>query len=361
MRVRLLDGQRGSAEVIALMGGLLVAGSALLGGAQVARTSAVQAHLKRVAEAVAENVSENGCYDSRTDAQVRSYLNQAGLDPSRLALSATTDRQPYGEGVQARVEYLLPITLLGLETPLRVRVAATATAVSNHVAPVRNNACTQPTFAGATGSAGIESGDARTPAPQQSPAPGAGAQPNQHAFQPWRDSEGTLTRSDAPKCGPVTKTRTVTKYRDEAYQVQVGSREETRYREETYQVPVQRTRTVTRYREETYQVQVGTRQETKYREVTQQKKVCTGTLYKRCTYRTYRDLEPYTVTVPIYETRTRQVPYQVTETYTEYETRTRQVPYTVTVPVYETRTRRVPYAETETYVENVPCPGGRTA
>ncbi|BDG59940.1 hypothetical protein [Caldinitratiruptor microaerophilus] len=357
MPLRLLLDSRGSGEAIALVGGLLVAGTALVGGVEVARTGALQNHLKRLAEVVVENVSENGCYDARTDAQVREYLSRARLDPGRLALSATTVRQPYGEGVQARVEYVRPVALLGLGTPLGVRVAATATGVSNHVAPVRNAACTRPSFGAATGNAGVEpatvgaGAQAGSPSPSPASPEAAGTDFDSPAFRPWQDTaqgEG----HEAPACGPVTRTRTATRYRDEEYPVQVDTREETRYREETYEVPVQRTRTVTRYRTETYQVQVGTRAETRYREVTRRKKVCTGTLFKRCTYRTYRDLEPYTEVVPVYETRTRQVPYETTETYTAYETRTRQVPYTVSVPVYETRVRSVPYTVTETYVEN---------
>lgn len=357
MPLRLLLDARGSSEAIALVGGLLVAGTALVGGVEVARTGALQSHLKRVAEAVVENVSENGCYDARTDAQVREYLARARLDPGRLALSATTVRQPYGEGVQARVEYVRPVAFLGLGTPLGVRVAATATAVSNHVAPVRNATCTRPSFGAATGDAGVEPATERAGerpgAPDPSPASPetAGADFESPAFVPWQDT-GQGDGHEAPACGPVTRTRTATRYRDEEYQVQVGTREETRYREETYAVPVQRVRAVTRYRTESYQVQVGTREETRYREVTRRKKVCTGTLFKRCTYRTYPDLEPYTEVVPVYETRTRQVPYEATETETVYETRTRQVPYTVSVPVYETRVRSVPYTVTETYVEN---------
>lgn len=181
-----------------------------------------------------------------------------------------------------------------------------------------------------------------------------------------------------------TRHRAEEKARTETYQEQVGTRQETRYRTETYQVPV------TGYRTESYTVQVPHQVSYSYQvphtghytvsvphTVSYSYSVpstsCYGWGRWRYCYTSYRT---YTGNYTYYTTETRSYTYYTTQyvnytyyttetrtrqvAYTYYETRTRQVPYTVEVPVYETRTRTVSYTEMVPHTVDVPVYETRT-
>lgn len=222
------------AEIPGWIAGLLAVLITIGGGSTTASIGRTAIQTQQVAQTAAESIAQNGCYTTSTEAVLQSALQKAGMDPAKVALSATTTKQGYGQAVDVRVEYVREFNLLGWETPWVWRAAAESPDVSTNVAPVQNQPCKAPIFAATTGQSGFESANS----------------PAMLAMNSGRDFT-TLAASANSCTKPVQKTRTLTKYRDETYQEQTGTRQETRYRDETYQEAVQKTRTVTKYRDET--------------------------------------------------------------------------------------------------------------
>lgn len=126
------------------------------GGAAAGSIALTNAQVQQTAKAVAESVAQNGCYTSSTETVVQAALERAGMDPAKVALSATTTKQGYGQAVDVRVEYVREFEVLGWQTPWVWRAAATAPDLSTNVIPVQNQPCKMPIFTAATGNSGLE-------------------------------------------------------------------------------------------------------------------------------------------------------------------------------------------------------------
>lgn len=204
------------------------------GGASAGSIGLTNAQVQQAAKAAAESVAQNGCYTSATENAVRAALERAGMDPAMVALSTSATKQGYGQAVDVRMEYVREFRILGRQSPWVWRAAATAPDVSTNVAPIQNAPCKSPVFAAATGRSGLE----------------AANMASSLSLNNGRDLTSLAANAEGCKV-PLQRTHTITRYRDETYQEQVGVRQETLYREETYQEAMQKTRTVTKYRDET--------------------------------------------------------------------------------------------------------------
>lgn len=140
------------AWIAGLLALLIVGGS----GAAAFSFAQTNAQVHTVARAAAESIAQNGCYTAGTETVIQSALQRAGMDPARLAVSATATQQSYGKAVDVRLEYARQLRVLGWQTPWTWRAAAEASDVSTHVVPVQNAPCVQPSFPYATGRSGLE-------------------------------------------------------------------------------------------------------------------------------------------------------------------------------------------------------------